>query len=625
MKRRLSTFLKDDRAAIAVFTALLLPALLGLSALGTEYGASLSAKAEEQRNADLAAYAAALAYNSTNLDTSLNPAAQRIALLNGRKATEVNAVIVTSPRANGNSAVAANMAISHKLYLAPILGISHTVPINTRAVAEVGGKTEACIQALAATGGVTMSGAGKINAPKCGVASNTTVTVPCGTEIITPSVTYNSATAPSQPCTGIKAASGSVKISKAATTDGFRTLAAVTTATARIASPVRTMTSPAAPAVPGLLPPLLNRDIEFPYYNDLLFHTRLLTLGCTGTFASNTWTVNCNALLSNILEFGRIKVGSGLTVKFLENVPANSIVRLQSIENGGVLSIGRANITMQIAKVASCGSSVFSICNTGTLTLAGPSTFQISGGIYGGGQSKVTLGTGTTNVTTVGSSTNGYSLFTDGSGSFKLGDTTTSPLKLVGNIATSAGGCADFGTAEQHDILGFLNAQGGVILGAGIYTIDGYAAFGAAAGGNVTCDGVSTGIRGNNVTLVLSGKTTASANCAGFVFCVAAGYSSVILTAPASKLAIIGPTSAAITGGATLNQGASNASVSGAIYFPNGPLTLSGGASIGGGTGQCLQIAAARVSIGAGTAAGSTCISGIGGGSGSGATVVLVQ
>jgi hypothetical protein len=380
--------------------------------------------------------------------------------------------------------------------------------------------------------------------------------------------------------------------------------------------------------VPGLLPPLLNRDIEFPYYYDLLFVTRLLTLGCPNpTFSNNTWTVNCNAFLTNVFEYGRIKVGSGLTVNFLQNIPAAATVRLQSVENGGTLNIGRAGNTFQIAKVASCGGSTFSICNTnGTLTFAGPSTFQISGGIYGGGQSKVVLGTGTTNVITVGSSPSGYSVLTEGSGSFKLGDANT--LSLVGNIATSSGGCADFGTAAQHDLLGSLNAAGGVIFGAGTYTIDGYAYFGAAYGGNVTCDGISTGIRGNNVTLVLSGKTVlASGNCANFVFCVGAGYSSVILTAPTTgtmkNLALIGPTLAATTGGATLNQGASNASVSGAVYFPNGPLTLSGGASIGSGTGQCLQIVAARVTLTGGTAAASTCISGAGGGAGS--TVVLVQ
>jgi hypothetical protein len=623
MRRLFRTFAKDDRAAIAVFTALILPVLLGLSALGTEYGASLSRKAEEQRNADLAAYAGALSYNALGADTGVEAAADRIALLNGRKITEVSAHLVTSPRANGNNAISATMDVSQKLYLAPILGINHTIPIRALAVAEVGGKTEACIQALAATGGVTMSGGARINAPKCGIASNASVIVPCGTGIVTPSVTYNT-TAPSQPCTGITAPTGTTKIAKAATTDLLKTNTGVVAATARIAT-VKTLTSPSAPSVPGLLPPLLNRDIEFPYYADPLFATRLLLLGCTGAFSNNTWTVNCNALLSNVLEFGKIKVGSGLTVKFLENIPANSIVKLQSIENGGTLSIGRAGITMQIAKVASCGGGTFSICNTnGTLTLAGPSTFQISGGIYGGGQSKVVLGTGTTNIITVGTSTNGYAVLTDGSGSFKLGDANT--LSLVGNVMTASGGCADFGTTAQHDLLGNLNAAGGVIFGAGIYTIDGYASFGATNGGNITCDGVSTGIRGTNVTLVLSGKATATGNCAGFVFCVGAGYSTVILTAPTTgtmkNLAIIGPTSVAVTGGATLNQGAANASVSGAVYFPNGPLTLSGGASIGSGTGQCLQIVASRVTLTGGTAAASTCISGTG--SGAGSTVVLV-
>ncbi|BCJ92408.1 hypothetical protein IZ6_31430 [Terrihabitans soli] len=609
--------MRDESGAIATLTVLLLPALIGLSVLGTEYGASLSRKAEEQRNADLAAYAAALSYNVTQSQTSLKPAAERIALLNGRKASEVNANLITSPRGNGNNAVSAVMDVAQKLYLAPMLGIDHSIPIRAAAIAEVGGKAEACIQALSGSGsqsGVTLSGGAKINAPKCGVASNASVSVPCGTSLTAVTVTYNTS-APSQPCSGISSPTGAAKISKTQTTDLLKSQTGVTTATARI-STLKSLASPSAP------PPVANRDIEFPYWADPSFTSKLTAMGCTGTMSGATWTVGCTG--SNF-SFGKIKVGGSLVVKLIEDSPASSVWKIASIENSGTLSFGKG--AFQFGKV-NCYFGTFSICNTsGTLSFAGPSSFQLSGGFYGNGGSTAIFGTGAGNSFNFGTSSNGYAIYMEGGANIKFAEAGSNAFSMVGNVVTAAGGCADLGVAAQHDISGYLNAAGGVTLGAGVYTIDGYAAFGASYGGNVTCDGASVGIKGSGVTLVLSGKTTAPGNCSGTAFCIAAGYSSVVLTAPSAgttaKLAIIGPTSSSVSGGASLDQGASGASVSGALYFPNGAFTMSGGASIGSGSGQCLQIVASRVTLGGGTAAASTCVGGTGGSGGT--TVVLVQ
>jgi hypothetical protein len=82
---------------------------------------------------------------------------------------------------------------------------------------------------------------------------------------------------------------------------------------------------------------------------------------------------------------------------------------------------------------------------------------------------------------------------------------------------------------------------------------------------------------------------------------------------------VIGP--ASNTGGATFAEGASSTSLSGAFYFPQGAISLSGGASVGGGTGQCLELIGTQVTLAGGTAAASNCI---GGGSGS-TKIVLVQ
>ena len=85
---------------------------------------------------------------------------------------------------------------------------------------------------------------------------------------------------------------------------------------------------------------------------------------------------------------------------------------------------------------------------------------------------------------------------------------------------------------------------------------------------------------------------------------------------------MIGPTTSTNTAGALFTQGASGTSLSGAVYFPNGPVTLSGGASLGGGTGQCLQLVGSQVSLSGGTAVSSRCVGATGS---SQQTAVLVQ
>ncbi len=163
------------------------------------------------------------------------------------------------------------------------------------------------------------------------------------------------------------------------------------------------------------------------------------------------------------------------------------------------------------------------------------------------------------------------------------------------------------------------------MLGSGVYTITGYMDLGGTAGGDVSCNGTTVGMSGSGVTIVLGGATLpASGICSGEAFCLAAGYSNVALTAPGGSattagLVVVGPASR--TGGATFAEGASNTTLSGAFYFPQGTISLSGGASVGGGTGQCLEMIGTQVTLSGGTTAASNCVAG-GGGS---VKIALVQ
>ena len=112
-------------------------------------------------------------------------------------------------------------------------------------------------------------------------------------------------------------------------------------------------------------------------------------------------------------------------------------------------------------------------------------------------------------------------------------------------------------------------------------------------------------------------------------FCLGAGYSHVTLTAPtsggAANLAVIGPQSSTNTAAAALTTGATNTRISGAFYFPNGPVTMSGAASLHDtvDTGACLELIGTQVTLSNGSAAGTTC-TGLSGSS-LGTTVTVVQ
>jgi len=92
---------RDERGSVSVMVAIILPALLGFVALVAEFGFGFVVKAENQRIADLAAYAGAAAYSSANSSADMNAAVARIAVLNGIASTAASASLINSPRTTG--------------------------------------------------------------------------------------------------------------------------------------------------------------------------------------------------------------------------------------------------------------------------------------------------------------------------------------------------------------------------------------------------------------------------------------------------------------------------------------------------------------------------------------------
>ncbi|HEX4199201.1 MAG TPA: pilus assembly protein TadG-related protein [Caulobacteraceae bacterium] len=628
--------------------ALVLPALIGMVGLVAEYGHGLLSKVENQRVADLAAYAGALAYNATSSTTAMTTAADNVAALNNIPASAVSVTLVSSPSGDGQSAVDVQVATQVPLLLSQMVGSGPQLPVSSTGYAELEAGVPACVIALKAGGtGVTLSGGTSVTAPACAVASNNTVTVPCGDTITTKSVAYNSAALPSEPCGGIVAPSGgTLSMVKTVTADPLATNSGVTTATAYLAT-VAGYSNPSLAAVPN------GQDVAFGYNGNAATQVASVP-GCsttttTGPGSGNTWTVNCSGQSS--YNFGNITLSGGITVNFNTGGAANSVYNFSgSIDDGSATALTFGPGTYNIAKGLNAGGGVkttfgagtfnigqmtsacsggakFSICNNSTTVFGGPSVFNLAGGVYNGGGASLTLGSGSTNSFVIGPSSAGDAVVAAGGSKTVFGDATgTGDLfQLIGNLNVISGGgsCMTISAAAQHDIKGNFASAGGTLLGSGVYTVTGYIGLGVNGGGDVTCNGVDIGINGTNVTLVDGGASTpTSGSCAGQSFCVAAGYSNITLTAPSAgttaELVVIGPTSTSNTTGATFTEGASGTTLSGAFYYPNGTISLGGSASVGNGVGQCLELIGSQVTLTGGTTAASTCIS-------SGATTSTVR
>jgi Flp pilus assembly protein TadG len=627
----LSHLCRDERGAISILGALSLTALVGCAALVLEYGYGLLQRVEIQRAADVAAYAGAVVYNSTSSSTSANSAVANVATLNGLSGDATSSV-GSSPTGNGNNAVKVDITANLTLALAKVLTNASTLPVSGESYAEISpGNAATCILALGGSGsGISLSGTGSIIADSCKVASNSTICANSGDNpsdvITTKNLSYGSGANPTSSSCTISPPTGtpSVRVSHATTADPLSGNTEVSGATTRL-STVSSITSPSAPT-PGT-------NFTFGYSA-----VTGLPAGCVDSFASSTHTVTCSG--SGPFTFGTITLSGGITVNLTTSTSA-AVFNITGISMGGGSTGAFGAGTYNMGTVTCSGTSGYSICNTGTsLTFTGPTKLVLAGGIYNGGGASLAIGSGSSsNSYNIGKASDGASINVGTSKIMTFGDATGSGalFQTGGNITSGGGSCLTLPTIGQHDVNGNINAAGGIVMGAGIYTITGYVALGNGGGGDVSncpTSGTTTGLTALSVTLVVGGANTVSCGSITSAFCLGSGYSTVKLTAPTSTstygsstagLAVIGPQSSTNTAAAVFTSGATNTQVSGAFYFPNGDINMSGAATLHDtvDSGACLELIGSTITASAGTATGSTC-SGLGSTSTT-ATVGLIQ
>ena len=646
--------LRNRRGAVSLIGAIALPVLLGVTGLAAEYGNALATRVDNQRIADLAAYSGALAYNYSNQQSDMTAAVTRVANFNNVATANVNSALVTSPNNAAKSAVKVTVTTSVPLVFSRFITSASSQSVPATAYAEMSRDAAACVIGLStATGNnVSLSGGTKINAPACTVASNKQVNVPCGTTISAITVAYDNSVAPLQPCSGISA-----PVVRKVTADPLLTHAGIAAARARL-SYVQNLDWPGHPGVP------VGKNIDFGW-DQAATKAQIAAVGggCTGTFSgsTSTWTMTCTG---TTLSFGSITLAGGQSLNFNTGSAATTVYQFSGhIMNtnggdtmrfgkgiyrmdGGIMNDGNGKIIFNTGDFwigtlpkddSRCDNNIQSICNNGNTISFGagtgqPSKFLIACGIYNHGGGYMSFGDGIGNSYKSGVSRTQYAInmkggsttiFADMSGNNIAG--TPNLFELAGKIVTDGGSCLIIGAATNHDNRAYIDASGAVIMGAGNWTVAQYAWFGNAQGGNVNCGGSSVGIKAIGVSFYAEGAGTPTTGlCANQAFCIAAGYSNVEMTAPTAgdlaKIVVFGSASSGQTQGALFAQGASGVSLSGAFYMPNGPVALTGGATVGDKTGQCLTLIGKTITLAGGTVAASACVD-----STASAQVALVQ
>lgn len=660
-----------------ILSALAMPVIIGCAGLALEYGSAVALRAQNQRISDLAAYAGAVAYAQQESEARMRAAALDVVAFNGGDPADAIVALVASPVDPAARAVRVDMTGRQPALLSAILSGIVNIPVSAGATALVGGAEEvamACILALdPAQSGVTLSGGTRLSAPECDIASNASITAPCGTAITAKKVAYANKLDHCIWDNNVKET-----VVQQTTADPLAEhvgIAAAWEHAANLRDSVRRPVNSPDPYPTHWTYNEVRRDVQDISfgYNEAQTKQQAQAAGCVADKQGSKWTLDCTKKweTDGWVQFRNVSAEGGIHVDFapestpligklyhsdwprfkiIGSIHAASNWNLGGghwfirqglrVSGSGAVSFGRGYFNVGSGAFNCSGS--YSICNEGTiLTFGAQSEFHLHQGVattWG----ETNLGSGSGNSYRIGSPSGTGLAVSLASGRFRTGDVSgvaffadrkneARVFQLDGGIQSAGGSCAWFGEAAQHDVNGNMAFSGGARLGAGMWSVNGSFGLGANGGGSVNCFGQDISLSAQGVTLVVTGNAAkSSGSCGAAIFCATAGYRNVTLTSPdngpTAGIAVIGPQSSSIKNGALFAAGASSARVSGAFYFPNGPLDMSGGAGVGGGAGTCFQAIATRVTLSGGTVGASNCVMGdTNGGSGGNVTIRIVR
>jgi len=551
--------------------------MIGTAGLALEYGNALLTKTTAQRAIDLAVYAAAVEYSESADATRMDATAATVLRVNGVDAETLELALEAGT-------LRGTVSTTAPLGLTRVIRDDSSVDIGVSATVKLGPGEPTCLMALESGGsGISLRGGTTLEAPNCAAASAASVEAGCGTRIITSRLTYNSNTPPDlcKSKNNVVTDDGDpAPIERQSPTDPLANAPPRAAATSRLAT-ASNYNGPPDSSGP---------DIDFSSTGNSKKIEKIIdevatVTGCSATHSGSSWTVSCTGAQPH--SFGDITIGGGASLSFVNMSGSTaSQFNFQSIDHGG-------------------SEATF-----------GPGAYSITDGIEVGGGATARFAS-RSSFDVGAPSPGGDAISVSGGGTLIMGSKTAaaSHLRIDGNISSGGGSCFLLGAADDHIINGAIESQGAGIFGEGTYAVTGYVDFGR--GGSSFCNGQRTSLYAEDVTFLVGGNNVPSNGntCNRSAFCIGAGSRDAVIQAPDngvfSDIAIMGPLNTP-GGDATFAAGASGTEISGLLYFPTGRLTLSGGASLAGGSGGCLQLIAAEIELSGGTSAVSDCLSSAG-------------
>jgi len=641
----------DLRGSVAIVTAVGMTAMIYTAAISLDLADLYYIKSVDQRIADQSAIAAAFAYTSSGSTVTAQKEAISLATANGGTTATVTADIVNSP--SGDGAQAAYVVVTSPVPLsgfgrATTRSAAHptgltSFTVSAYAYAEIHGASP-CILATQTGGkGFTASGGTHIIATACDVYSNASVALTNG-PVMTASAT---------------SAVGSISVTGGSTLNGQQfpnsSKQADPYANASVFARLSNsfFTNPVAPSFPTLpSAPVGGSDVAC---------TGTMTVAANSSYGTITAGTNSTCNVINFSGGGTTSIlclfvsGPALTVNFGPGTYKIGKINLNGYGNVAVNLSGTPTMDLYSGFIFT-GSQPVSFTGAATWNIesgmyfhgsstvsfsngsgASTSAFTVAGGITDNNTGAITFPSGTYNITSSSSTSNNYGVslgggatLTMGQGSFDIADgidiagsaslTIGGPLNSSsvfeiptvssGNdaILTGGGSMLSIGGFTNYDINGEVRIESNFALGGGTFTVNGELDVASNGGGTVTAPAAS---------FIASG-----------LIAFGAGFNSVTVTAPS---AITSATEGSIStvalasqssGTSTVESGATDTAVTGAVYFPNGPLTVTGGGNING-AGNCLQVVAQSIAVSAQGSLSTNCSSlGVAAGVGS---VTLVQ
>lgn len=594
------------RAGVAVIGALSLTTIVGMGAFAVELGRGYAADATNQRIADMAALAGALAYNVNNNTTQMTASAKAVVVAQGLPASAATVALVTDAPTS-KQLVQVTITTTVPLALARVLtaSLSYDVTATGSATTSTTSSTAPpCIAALSATPtyGITLTGGVSINAPGCAIGTNAGVTVPYGTTISAKQVLAGkSVDNPGSGITTSPTANNILQNKSGAASDWMKDDSGVKGALCQVNKLTGTS------------------DADYADGNTNCISARVAPTTVSYTGPAKDWTLayedigatepgkyqasaySCNYTVpAGTYSIRKLTVPGGCKISFA----SGSTLTFGSIDmSGDTMTIGNGSVTVagdfkvNANNPITVGNGDHSF---GSLTILGgkkidigSGNFNLAGGmsLSGGAYIKVAIGVGNTVV--IGKDSSGNAITVEGGSQVCFTSDCTKATAAAGvfsadgNISNTGGGSLIvFPKSVNHVINGNLTLSSGAIFGAGLYIIK----------GNFT-NGTGGTIQGTDISFALSGT---------FSF---AGGTTLDLAAPGASASYGVPNVLLMTksSSATKMGGGTSGKYSGLVYAPKSDMVVDGGASMTSGTSACLMLIVNTLSLNGGTAIGSSC------------------